>query len=178
MVEPIRIRHAIGIGKGDNFAVDALMPTLRASLSPLFVLIDQPNIIVTLGDLPRAVRRAVVDDNDFIIWIVQVLQRGQTRIDGSLAVVHANNHRYFRMRDEIRRQGVVVNLFDLPKAGFCRRLRSTKSESPVLNLKSFLSGVGVPIIGPGKDYCAGGAGFKAGAQLPGKSFGLEVVPLA
>ena len=136
-------------------------------------MVDQANGVIALGDLSRFIRRAIIDHNHFVIWVVEFFQRRQTRIDSSLPVVNAHDNRNIGIGAKIWWKRIIVDLFN----GVVSRLRLAlaiyQSESPVVDLKSLGAGEGMPIIRPGKDNGSRDARFIASLQLPRKSFSLK-----
>src|SRR5713101_4159426 len=65
--EPIRISYTIGVGKRNNLTGRGLAPHVPRRTQPFVLLVDEPHVLEALGDLSRAVRRTIVNDDNFII---------------------------------------------------------------------------------------------------------------
>src|SRR6476620_863044 len=178
MGEPICIRHAVGICKSDDLAGGCSDPDIAGFAEPFVFLVYEPNVRIAFSDLPGAVGLAIVHNNNFVIWVVEFFQRRETCVQGALTVVHAYNHRHFRIGRKRRWQGPAVVLLDCRERWFLLPMTIDQSKGPILHLKSLWTRVSMPIISPGKNHRARDSRSKASAQLPGQSFGLKLAALS
>src|SRR4029077_16386952 len=91
IVEPIGVGDAVAVGVGDNLPGSRLCTDIAGDTQPLVRLTDDPAKAVAFSDFKGTVARAVIDDNNLIIWIVEGRERGQTAIDCALRIVSADH---------------------------------------------------------------------------------------
>src|SRR5207244_10101731 len=102
---------------------------------------DQANGVIALGDPSCFIRRAIIDHNHFVIWVVEFFQRGETRIDSSLPVVNAHDNRNIGIGTKIWWKRIIVDLFYRVVSRLRLALAIYHSERPVTDLKSLAAGV-------------------------------------
>src|SRR5262245_11490215 len=111
----------------------------------------------------RLVARSVIDHDDLIVGIVQPLQRPQTLLQRSSAVVRANDD----ARTRPSRKELVPRLFDYLAQCMQRWLRRSISpcnaERPVFDLVTARE----PVVRPGKNKHAGQPLLAGLTQVPG-----------
>src|ERR1051326_2745421 len=77
MRQPIWISEAIRIGIGDDFTGRGIESDVPRRAQSAVFLMNRAHARKAFKDLSRVVSRAIIDDNDFIIWIVECQQRTQ-----------------------------------------------------------------------------------------------------
>ena len=175
--QPVAIDAHIGVGVGDDLPVAADKPILRAALRPLFGVRDDPHVRIALGDRFGGVLRPVVDEDDFVVRIVEQAERAR------------GSRRACRRRCRRRppptpsatcaapppANGASPNTCATARpAGFGRRARST---SPNAQSSTSLAAA-PPFVGPGERDCAAGALGEGRSKLHRGQLGLPVEALA
>ena len=105
--QPMRIDDAIGIGVGDDFAARRVHPDVARDAEALVGLADQPELGKVHRDFRGTIARAVIDDDDFEIGIIELAQRLEARAHRALRVVRADDDRHHRHRRRMRRAGAI-----------------------------------------------------------------------
>src|SRR5207249_8073657 len=105
---PIGIGDAIAVGIGDDVASRGVGADIAGDREPLVGLADDPAIGKALGNLERPVGRAVIDDDDLVIGVVEHLVRGAAGFHSPLGVVGADDDRDARIARQRRRQRTLV----------------------------------------------------------------------
>ena len=172
--QPVRVGDAVAVGIGDDLAARRLGPDISCDAQPLVGLADDAAEREALSDLERAVGRAVIDDDDLVIGVVEGFERGEAGLHCALCIVGAHHDRDPGIARQRRRQHALVAAGDLVKGWLRPALPVDEAERPVFDLMS----AGEPLIGPGKDKSAGNAGRKGGAHLPAEDAGLLVRAVA
>jgi len=95
--QPVWIGDAVAVGIGDDLASGGFRADVARDGEPLVGLADDPAEREALGDFEGAVGRAVIDDDDLVIGIVEGFERRETRLHRALGVVGAHHHRYPRV---------------------------------------------------------------------------------
>src|SRR5579884_3285846 len=167
--EPVGIGDAVAIGIGDDLAGRRLGADVARNAQPAVRLADDAAIGVALGDFEGAVGRAVVDDDDLIVGVVELFERRQALVHRPLGVVRAHNDGDARIARQRRRQAGVAVIF---RDGVECRLRAAlpvdEPEIPVFDAVA----AGKPLVGPGEDEGAGDAGGEGGSHLPAERMRL------
>ena len=70
IVEPVRIGHAVGVGVGEHFALGRGRAGVARVAQAVVVLPDVANVRKTRRDLRRVIGRAVIDQDDFVVRII------------------------------------------------------------------------------------------------------------
>ena len=114
--QPVGVGDAIAVGIGDDLAGRRLGADIAGDAQALVRLADDPAIGIALGDFEGAVARAVIDDDDLVIGIVEHLERGEAR--------HPSCARHYRRRPRPRPAG---NAAAAAAAGPHRRARPRRA---------------------------------------------------
>src|SRR5262249_56723233 len=85
--QPVGVGDAVAVGVGDDLAGCGLGADVPRNAQALVGLADDARIGKAFGDLERAVGRAVVDDDHFVVGIVEILERCEACLHGPLGVV-------------------------------------------------------------------------------------------
>ena len=72
IIEPIRVRHAVGVGVGKDFAFREGGAVVPGVAQAVIGLVNVANIREAGGDLARVIGRAVVDQDDFVVGIIDL----------------------------------------------------------------------------------------------------------
>ena len=162
--QPVGVGDAIAVGVGDDLAGRRLGADIAGDAQALVRLADDPAIGIALGDFEGAVARAVIDDDDLVIGIVEHLQRGEAGIHRALGIIGADHDRDPRVMRQRRRQRAQIGALDLGQRRLGLALAVDEAERPVLDQVA----AGEPLVGPGKYESAGNPGRERGADLPGQ----------
>ena len=161
---PLRRRDA-GVARGAEALVD---------------LHDIPHGGEILHDFLRVVLRAVVDEDDFVVGVVEMLERIEAIAQRARAVVgadHDGDHRERHGRDEALVER-TLRIFEerlesaVARLGFA--LRRDDAEGPVGDVDA----VGEPLVGPREDEGAGEPAFEDGGDVLGQQRGLLLLRMA
>src|SRR5213079_676231 len=101
VIEPVFIGPAIGVGEGDDFAGRGGNASITGDgKTQVLLVMEVANIGVGKGDLTGRISRAVVDQNDFVIGIVELLERIETGFQGAITIETGNDDRDFGIAGE------------------------------------------------------------------------------
>ena len=131
-VEPVRIGKAVIVGVGDDLAcgqVHADVTRHRKTFVRLPVVAHRGK---ARGDVRHAVRRAVVDQQDFVVGIVKFLERFERPGQRLPAVVAADDHGDLRIARECRQGAVAAeDRGDFVERRLGRAIASDQPKGPV-----------------------------------------------
>jgi hypothetical protein len=172
VVEPVGVGAGVVVGVGDDVAGGGL-PGGVAGVGEAAVLGADEADVVAGGDVGGGVGGAVVDDDDFVVGVVEGGGAVEGVGEGAGAVVGADG-------DGDAGPGAVgegdggVGVADGGEGGFGLALAVDEAEVPVVDGGA----AAVPFVGPGEDVGAGAAGLEDGLDLPGEGVGLGVEAVA
>ena len=89
--QPVGVGDAVAVGVDHDLAGCRLGPDIAGGAQSLIGLTYDAAILVILGDLEGSVARAVIDDDDLIVRIIEHRQRAQTLGHGPLGIVGADD---------------------------------------------------------------------------------------
>ena len=72
VIEPVRIRHAVGVGVGEHFALGRGRAGVARVTQAVVVLLDVADLRKARRDLRRVIGRAVVDQDHFVVRIIDL----------------------------------------------------------------------------------------------------------
>ena len=151
VVEPVGVRHAIAVGINNHIARSLAGANIARVAEPLVFLTDVADPRMPLRDLLRVVGGPVIHQHDFVIGVIDVLQRSEAAVEGLRAVVGTNNDRCLRIRLELHARGQRTIAGKQIPDSLQRRLRRAvaphKSERPIQNLLP----AAIPLVGPRVD---------------------------
>lgn len=174
MGEPIAVHVAIGVGIGDDCARRCLQADVARHAETHVRLMDGADVRKMAQDIARVVGRAVIDDDYFVIGIVEDFQRMQTLLERRAAVVGANDHGHARRLLQMHRRRIGVELAHRMIRGLGQPIGVRDAERPVLDLMA----AGVPVVGPGEYERACQPAKQTFAQVPREKIGLRHFPVA
>src|SRR5258705_9459488 len=90
--QPVFVRATVVVSERDNFARGGIDPRVAGGGEALVALPQAANGGECAGDFRRAVRRAIVHDDDLIIRVVQPRERIQACLQNASAVVTGDDH--------------------------------------------------------------------------------------
>ena len=70
IIKPVRVGHAVGVGVGKHFALGRGRAGIARVAQAMVILADITNIRITRRDLGRVIGRAVIDQNGFVIRVI------------------------------------------------------------------------------------------------------------
>src|SRR5215469_10839819 len=159
--QPVAVGEGVVIEISDDVTIARGKADVARSREPLVWLVYQANRVV-LRNSRGIVRRAVIDDNHFVIRVIEVDKRVEALTQRARTVVAADYHGNFRPIRPRRKRRLVERLAH----DMCGRLRVAfdvrDAEGPVL----YLAAGTKPFIGPGKDDRARRSRFKSRSYLP------------
>ncbi len=94
--EPVRIDHAVRIGVGDQVAARSVHPDVAGGAESPVGLANQAELGEVHRDFGGAIARAVIDDDDFVIRVIELADRFEAGAHRALGVVGAYDHRDHR----------------------------------------------------------------------------------
>src|SRR4029077_10454890 len=108
IAQPIGVGDTVAVGVGNNFSGRRLRADIAGCAQPVVRLADDPAEAVALGDGESAVARAVIDDDDLIIRVVEHGEGGEALLDRALGVVGANHNGNSRVAWQLGWQGALI----------------------------------------------------------------------
>src|SRR5205807_8555491 len=126
-----------------------------------------------LGDFERSVARAVIDDDDLVVGVVEHCERSQALIHRPLGIVGADHYRDPRVALQRRRQYAGVLPHYLVERRFRPAFPVDQTEGPVLDQMT----AGEPFVGPGENESASDTRLEGGVYLPGQDSSLPLLSL-
>jgi hypothetical protein len=166
--QPVGIGDAIAVGIGDDRAGRRLCADVARDAESLVRLADDPAIGKPLGDFEGAVPRAVIDDDDLVIRVVERCERGEAGLHRALGVVGADHDRHPRITRQRRRQDTLIAPRHRLEGGLRPALAIDQAKRPILDLVP----AGKPFVGPREDEGAGDPRGERGTHLPIEGSGL------
>ncbi len=93
----MRVDDAVRVGVGNELAARRMHPDVARDAQALVGLADEAKLGKVHRDVGGAVARAVIDDDDFEIRVVEAAERFQAWAHRALGVVGANHDRHHRL---------------------------------------------------------------------------------
>jgi hypothetical protein len=175
IVEPVFVRAAVRVGKRNDFAPSRCNSGVACDRKALvFVVAKVPEITEASADLLGAIGRTVIDQDHFVLGIVQFLEGLETEFQGALPVIAGDDDRDGRItRQTEMRCAQELALYHV-EGSFGGAIDSREAESPVGYGSSFLK----PIIDKLIHDRAGETTAKAKLDLPRKDFAFDLFTFA
>ncbi len=178
VIEPVGIGHAVAVCVNDDLAGGGVGADIAGETEAFVFLADIFDPRVAGRDLLRVVGRAVVDEDDFVVGVVDLFERGEAAVEGFRAVVGADDDGGLRVGGKLhaRGHGTVAReeVFYGFERGFFCAVAAHEAERPVEN---FLASA-EPFIGPRVDDCAGETAADDAFDVPAEHFGLLLLGVA
>ena len=174
ITQPILVRSAIGVGKRDHLADRPRDSRIPRHGQPLMLLVYVSDGVEFRGDICRPIRGTIVDQEDFIVRVIQVHERFQAHRQGPFAVVAGYHHRNLREPRRFERPGPLERRLNrvVRRLGFPFLPRQTKS--PILDrLPS-----PVPLVRKPENHRAAESQAERDLGLPPDQIGLSQLPMA
>ena len=159
---------------GDDLAGGGLGAHVACGAQALIRLGGDPAERKPLGDFEGPIGRAVIDDDDLVIGIVERFERDEAGLHRALSIVGADHHGNPGVTRQWRRQRPLVTRGDLIEGRLRLALAVNEPERPILDQMA----AGEPFIGPSKNEGARDARGKRGPHLPPQDLGLLLIAVA
>ena len=173
IAKPARVRPCIVVEVGDDFLRLPIEPGVSSTRQAV-VLGSNDTHAELFGDLCRRVFRSVVNDDDFVVWVIERrVPRRQLRIV-RIAVVRAHDDRDAWPDVTLSERDVREGTTHRGQRGLRAAITSRQSEGPVLHVAS----ASMPLVGPGEDESTGDTGLEGRVKLRVEHFGLYGVPVS
>ena len=177
-IQPVRVRHAIAVGVGNDLALGRVAANIAGKTEALVFLADVDDPGVFRRDLLGVVLRPVIDENHLVVGIIHVLERLEAAVEGFGPVVRTNNNRDLRIARQrhLADHGCFVGEERLDGVvGFFRlTIDCGQSERPVGDVHP----VAPPLIRPGVDERAGQSAAHHAFDMPLEHLGLFLLGVA
>ena len=178
VIEPVRVGHAVAVGVGNDLAGGVGGADITRDAESHVRLMDCPHPRVMGDDLARVVLGPVVDKNDFVVGIVQLLERAEAGLEGLTAVVTADDDRDLGDGGKRGCRGDgsrPVEEFPDRGEGFLGSAVATdEPEVPVEDLVASAE----PLVGPGVKDRPGESATHHGIEMPADHLGLLLLGVA
>ena len=139
--QPIFIRAAIRIGESNDVPGGCFNSSIsRSRETAIRFVLDVTSARKLLRDLLRAIGRTVVHQKNFVVRIIQPLQRFQTRFQCPVAIITRHHHahaRRHRVRQREIRRHIKLPLHHV-KGPLRLAFNRSQSERPIGHLYSLL----------------------------------------
>ena len=170
--EPVAVGFTVVVGVGDDVAFGFGGTAVSGDGEAEVFLPDEADVREAIDDVGGVVGGAVVDDEDFEVWVVDALAGAEAGLEATGAVVGANDDGEEGGLGEGEEVAVVLDLVlkvgELFEGGLGVAIAAGEAEAPVVDGAA----VDFPLVGPGEDGGTGDAGFEAFLDLGGEQVGL------
>ena len=161
VVEPVFVRAAVGVGKGDDLTSGGFDSGVAGSGKPEIFLTDAADCGEASDDFLGVVGRAIVHEDDLVIGIVQFCERAKAGLERASAVETGNDHGNPGRTRQRKIGSARVQFPDLVEGFFWPAFARGQAESPVFDLAAPTK----PIIGETVDDSTGESGTAGNLDL-------------
>src|SRR5262245_49941364 len=140
--------------------MSVLPPCIPGRTQPSVLRSNEPHV-VPFSDSRRVVRRSIVNNDDFVVRIIELREVIQAFADSPRTVITAHDHRHERHILLRRERTLFESLSDRRQCGSWPTLPIRQTELPIVHVAE-----AVPLIRPRKHYSACAARLEAGPYLP------------
>ena len=105
IVKPVWVCHAVAVRVNNDIPRRFIAANISGEAQAFVFLADVFNPRMPCRDFLRVIFGAVVHEDDFVVWIIDVLERGQASLERLAAIVGADDHRGFRILTQLHAGG-------------------------------------------------------------------------
>ena len=151
---------AIIIGEGEDFAGCLGRPVIAGGGESGGFEVEGADFLLLVQKFGCVIGRAVVDDNDFEVGIVDFLRGFEAGFDSAGTIAGADDDgEVGRVCGEWRRE---FKLTESGEGGFFRAITTKESEGPVIHDSTIVEPVVRPSVKGGSGESGGACGFEGG----------------
>ena len=168
--QPVAIDACVGVRVGHDLAGGFSQADVARGAQAAVRDVDDAHAAVGVPDLARAVLRAVVDQNDFVVGVRELLERREAFVDRVGGVVRADDDGDARpvALPLGRERRVPEGRRHRLGGGFGTPIAIDQPECPVVHRVA----AAPPLVGPREGHGAARAFFERGANLHRRDLGL------